>query len=178
MYYALTSRIIRPRSAVGADGVVGVARRYLDAESGASIQRAVAGQLVRVEMSVVMPVDGFYLLIEDKLPGGLEALNENLNSDSHLVDDYGQSIYYWEELGYNYKEVRADRVSFFVTELSAGTHQYSYLARATHCGEFVALPSEVSAMYNPSLWGRSGSDVFEVVEPGEGGLAALGAGAD
>jgi uncharacterized protein YfaS (alpha-2-macroglobulin family) len=173
LYYALTSRIVRPQAALDPAGIIGVERTYFDGESGARIERAAAGQLVRVDLEVVLPADGFYLLIEDKLPGGLEALNENLNSESHLVDDFGEAIYYWEELGYNYKEVRADRVSFFVTELSSGTYEYSYLARATHPGAFVALPAEVSAMYDLSLWGRSGSDVLQVVEPGAGTLAAL-----
>ena len=173
LYYALTSRIIRPQVALDPTGVIGVIRTYFDGGSGARIERAVAGQLVRVELEVVLPVDGFYLLIEDKLPGGLEALNENLNSESHLVDDFGEPIYYWQDLGYNYKEIRGDRVSFFVTELSPGTYEYSYLARATHAGAFVALPAEVAAMYDLALWGRSGSDVLLVVESGEGFMAAL-----
>jgi len=37
--------------------------------------------------------------------------------------------------GYNHKEVRADRVSFFFTELEKGTHTISYLARIT-TGEY------------------------------------------
>jgi len=36
--------------------------------------------------------------------------------------------------GYNHKEVRADRVSFFFTELEKGTHTISYLARITTGG--------------------------------------------
>jgi len=168
LYYALTTRMLRPQPAIDPAGVVSVTRSYRDAESGARIESAQAGQLLQVELEVVLPVDGFYLLIEDKLPGGLEALNESLNSESHLFDDSGNGIYYWEELGYNYKEVRGDRVSFFVTELVAGSYTYSYLARATHAGEFVALPAEVSAMYDLALWGRSGSNVLEVV-PGPGG---------
>lgn len=178
LYYALTSRIIRPQAALDPAGIIGVSRDYFDAQSGLRIERAVAGQLVRVKLEVQLPVDGFYLLIEDKLPGGLEALNENLNSESHQVNQYdGQPIYYWEELGYNYKEVRSDRVSFFVTELAAGVYEYSYLARATHTGLFAALPAEVSAMYDFSLWGRSGSDVLTIVEKAGGELAGLRVGA-
>jgi alpha-2-macroglobulin len=70
--------------------------------------------------------------------------------------------FYWQEYGYNNKEVRADRVSFFISELPAGEYTYSYLARATHSGIFVALPAELSAMYDPSLWGRSATQVWRL----------------
>ncbi len=31
-------------------------------------------------------------------------------------------IYYWQEYGYNYKEIRGDRVSFFITEMERPAH--------------------------------------------------------
>ena len=164
LYYSLSSRIVRPQLRLDPAGVVGVERTYYDSETGRLIERAAAGQLVEVVLEIEMPTDGFYMLIEDKLPGGLEALNENLNSQSHVVNEWGDEFYYWQYLGYNYKEVHADRVSFFVTELSSGNHRYSYFARATHEGDFSALPAEVYAMYDLSLWGRSGSSVLEIFE--------------
>ena len=47
------------------------------------------------------------------------------------VNEYGESyeVFFWQELGYNYKEIRADRVTFFITEMGAGTHTFTYLAR-------------------------------------------------
>jgi hypothetical protein len=98
-----------------------------------------------------LPDRGFYLIVEDKLPGGVEALNESLNTSSHVQTIYGDPVYYWQDYGYNNKEVRSDRVSFFITELEAGTYTYSYLARATHAGTFSALPAEVYAMYDITL---------------------------
>lgn len=109
-----------------------------------------------------MPDRGFYLIVEDKLPGGVEALNESLNTSSHVQTIYGDPVYYWQDYGYNNKEVRSDRVSFFITELEAGTYTYSYLARATHAGTFSALPAEVYAMYDITLWGRSPGSTLQV----------------
>ncbi|MBK8433047.1 MAG: hypothetical protein IPL28_17900 [Chloroflexi bacterium] len=68
--------------------------------------------------------------------------------------------YYWREYGYNYKEVFADRVSFFVTTLPDGRHVYEYTARVTHTGQFTALPAEAYAMYDLEQWGRSASDLW------------------
>jgi len=46
--------------------------------------------------------------------------------------------------------------------MGAGQHSLTYLARATHAGEFVAMPAEVYAMYDATVWGRSGSERFVV----------------
>ena len=110
-----------------------------------------------------------YLIIEDHLPGGMEALNERLNNVSHAStpesDFYYEEyppFFFWMDYGYNYKEIRADRVSFFVTELENGEYTYAYMARVTHSGRFSAPPAEVYGMYNLDQWGRSTSTIVEV----------------
>ena len=116
------------------------------------------GQLVEVRLTVDLPDDGSYIIIEDRLPGGLEALNEGLATTSHVADAYSSPTYYWRELGYNYKEIRGDRVSFFVTEMDGRLQTFTYFARATQAGSFTAMPAEVYAMYDTAVWGRSASN--------------------
>ena len=41
------------------------------------------GQLVQVQLQVEMPDNGFYMLVEDQLPGGLGARNESFNTSRH-----------------------------------------------------------------------------------------------
>jgi uncharacterized protein YfaS (alpha-2-macroglobulin family) len=172
LYYVISSRMYVTQAEIGAAGPVLVSRAYLDPKTNQPITgTAVANQLVQVRLTVTMPQDGFYMLVEDKLPGGLEALNESLNTTSHEGQAYDYCYYdsncegyHWQEYGYNNKEVRGDRVSFFVTELRAGTHTFTYLARATRSGEFVALPAEASAMYDLTMWGRSASSELMVGE--------------
>lgn len=172
LYYVISSRMYVAQSEIEAAGKVQITRAYLDAKTGRSISGTVApGQLVQVQLSVTMPDDGFYMIVEDKLPGGLEALNEGLNTTSHEGTAYGYCYdysncegYRWREYGYNNKEVHGDRVSFFITELSNGRHSFTYFARATRAGAFVALPAEAYAMYDLTVWGRSASAVFAVEE--------------
>jgi uncharacterized protein YfaS (alpha-2-macroglobulin family) len=111
-----------------------------------------------------MPEDGSYMIVEDHLPGGLEALNEGLNTSSRWLGEanYIETDYRWRSLGYNNKEVFGDRVSFFITDLSAGRHRFTYLARATTAGNFIALPTQAWAMYDEDLWGRSVSSEVSV----------------
>ena len=177
LYYLINSRIYLAQEEIEPAGVIEVSRDYLDLRTDRPITTVVPGDLVRVRLVVDMPDNGSYIIVEDQLPGGLEALNERLNTTSHVatVEDWIEPRYYWQEYGYNQKEVHGDRVSFFITDLSSGQHIYTYLARATHQGEFVALPVEVSAMYDLATWGRSASGRL-VVAPPESDVQARGPG--
>ena len=158
LYFVITSRIYRPQGSIEAEGNVTIRRVYIDMETGKPTTTFTTGQLVKVQLTVMLPDAAAYLLIEDKLPAGLEALNEGLNTSSHVKQGYEEVHYYWEDYGYNQKEIRGDRVSFFVTELNAGSRVFSYITRATQSGDFTAMPTELSAMYDPTLWGHSASD--------------------
>jgi uncharacterized protein YfaS (alpha-2-macroglobulin family) len=153
---------------IDAAGIIEIERKYLDPATNKPIATIEAGELVKIRLTVNMPDDGSYMIVEDKLPGGLEALNENLNTSSHVAQTYDyrdyNDLYHWRSLGYNYKEVFGDRVSFFITEMDKGSHTYTYMARATHSGSFTAVPTEAYGMYAPELWGRSASDQLTIVE--------------
>jgi uncharacterized protein YfaS (alpha-2-macroglobulin family) len=114
-----------------------------------------------VEVRVQVPEDAFFLAVEDYLPGGLEALNEGLSAINEVsMEAWGYESYqpfFWQDYGYNYKEIRGDRVVFFITSFEKGAHTFTYYARATTAGQFVALPAQAYAMYDLSLWGRSES---------------------
>jgi uncharacterized protein YfaS (alpha-2-macroglobulin family) len=170
LYYVVSSRFYLEETVIDPAGDIDVNRAYLNPATNQPITEIHPGDLVKVHLTVRMPRDGSYMIVEDHLPGGLEALNESLNTTSHqscqideFYEDPCQPIFYWSEYGYNYKEVWSDRVSFFVSELKANNYSYIYLARATQPGIFIALPAEVSAMYDPTLWGRSGSDQVSII---------------
>jgi uncharacterized protein YfaS (alpha-2-macroglobulin family) len=74
----------------------------------------------------------------------------------------GYLPFYWEEYGYNYKEVRGDRVVFFITRLDKGTRTFTYYARVTTPGQFTALAAQAYAMYDLKLWGRSDEATIQV----------------
>lgn len=112
------------------------------------------GDLVEVQLTVEAQAEAWYVVIEDPLPAGFEALNERINPVA-----YGDASTprYWYEWGYNRKDIYDDRVTFFVTQLWPGTHAYTYLMRATTPGEFSALPAQAYPMYAAEMWGRSAS---------------------
>lgn len=169
LYYTINSRVYVAQTEVAAAGVIEVSRVYLDPATNKVMETITAGQLVKVQLTVKLPEDGSYLIIEDRLPGGLEALNEGLNTTSRIADEYWEyqtEEFGWQSLGYNYKEIFGDRVSFFVTEMGAERRTFTYFARATLPGQFTAMPAEAYGMYDPALWGRSASAQLMI---GEGG---------
>jgi alpha-2-macroglobulin len=155
LYYQVTSRVYVEQEEIEAAGSVDVSRVYRDGETGRMVTAVTPNQLIQVEVTVNMPADASYVIVEDSLPGGLEALNENLGTTTLAVA--GDNRPYWEQRGYNHKEIRDNRVSFFITDMAEGRHTFTYYARATHEGDFIAMPAEVYAMYDVSVWGRSAS---------------------
>ena len=55
------------------------------------------------------------------------------------------------------REIRDDRVLFFVDHMAAGMYRYRYLARATTLGAFVVPPARAEEMYTPEVFGRTGA---------------------
>uniref|UniRef100_UPI0035B1CF6C alpha-2-macroglobulin family protein n=1 Tax=Promineifilum sp. TaxID=2664178 RepID=UPI0035B1CF6C len=168
LYYTLNARYAAARDAIEADGPIVVDRRYLSPDGKTALASARAGELVLVRLTVKVPRDEFYMLVEDRVPGGLEPLNERLNATSHDAVrgpyEYWPPEETWRSYGYNYKEIREGRVTFFISELPIGTHTFEYTARATHTGAFTALPAEAWAMYEMEAWGRSSSDELVIEE--------------
>lgn len=166
VYFDLSTRYDLLQSEIEAAGNIQVKRRYLEPKTNAQIENFQAGQLVKVEVEIDVPENAFFLAVEDHLPGGLEALNEGLSATSDVsIGMWGYEEYlpfYWQEYGYNYKEIRGDRVVFFITSFSRGSHTFRYYARATTPGQFTALPAQAYAMYDADLWGRSESVSFQI----------------
>jgi uncharacterized protein YfaS (alpha-2-macroglobulin family) len=166
IYFDLSTRYDLLQSDAKAAGSIQVTRRYLDPKTNAPIEQFQAGQLVKVELHVSVPQDAFFLAVEDYLPGGFEALNEGLNATNQVSTEYweyeGYQPYFWKEYGYNYKEIRGDRVVFFITSFEKGTRTFTYYARATTSGQFTALSTQAYAMYDLNLWGRSESINIEI----------------
>jgi alpha-2-macroglobulin len=169
LYYKITQQALIAGSTDRAAGPIGVTRAYLNPQSGKPITMAQPGDVIKVEVKVTMPDEGWYVAIVDPLPGGLEGVNERLNTTSYTARqgpyEEGDEFFY-QGYGYNNKEIRDNRVVFFVTHLDKGAHTFTYLARATQAGMFNSLPAQVYLMYAPEQWGRSASGLITVGEVG------------
>ncbi|PIE19565.1 MAG: hypothetical protein CSA65_01960 [Proteobacteria bacterium] len=131
-----------------------------------------AGAMVRVKLRIVVPQQMHYVVVDDPLPAGLEALNFNLMTASRSSYRYTSRRYSsrdgrrsWWYTPFYHRETRDDRVQLFADSLAPGVYTYVYLARATTVGRFVAPPTHVEQMYEPEVFGRTGAQTFNVRKP-------------
>lgn len=128
-----------------------------------------AGDLVMVDLTVVTPALRRFVVVDDALPAGLEAIDPRLfttadwlkntgfeagEASCSACDDGDEPLF---RAAYDRSEVRDDRMLFFADELQPGLYHYRYLARATTRGRFVLPPTRVLEMYEPEVLGRTGA---------------------
>ena len=116
-----------------------------------NLDEVVSGDLIEVELEIESKNDYEYLIFEDMKAAGFEA------------DDVRSGHYSQGGLS-AYRELRDNRVSFFVRWLARGKHSISYRLRAEIPGKFSALPAHAYAMYAPELKGNSDEMKLQVVD--------------
>jgi uncharacterized protein YfaS (alpha-2-macroglobulin family) len=132
---------------------------------------------VRVRLKITVPSTRYFVVLDDALPAGLEAIDLSLRTASTLPgpgarrgdDDelnaevtwYGSWDSGWWS-PFDHRELRDDRVVYSASTLFPGSYTASYLARATTPGTFIKPPAHAEEMYNPSVNGRSDGGTFVV----------------
>ena len=120
------------------------------------------GALVRVQLRVNTPTSRNYVVVDDALPAGLEAVNAAFGrTGTDVLQSAGTGSSRWWG-SFNHTETRDDRVLLFADYMRRGEHTYTYVARATTEGEFVHPPVEAEMMYRPETRGRTGTGTFIV----------------
>ena len=109
-----------------------------------------SGDLIEVELLIESLNDYEYLMIEDRKPSGFEPVDQ-------------RSGYVFEGLR-AWRELRDDRVTWFLTELARGRHSISYRVRAEMPGRVSALPARIEGMYAPELVGNSDEFRLQVTD--------------
>jgi len=169
LYYSLYLRYYLPVEDVVAlnRGIV-VSRQYglLD-NPERPIDTAQVGDVIRVKLTIIAPNDLHYLVVEDPLPAGCEALDTSLKTTSaayqgpELTWAEARPPYWWY---FAQSELRDEKVVLFATYLGKGTYEYTYLIRASVPGRFLTMPTQAYEMYFPEVFGRSDGGVFTVSE--------------
>ncbi len=187
LYYTAHLRYFLPAAQVEAEdrGII-VARQYerVDNEEGndgdhpeaSSLSGASVGDTIRVKLTVIAPDDLYYVVVEDPLPAGCEAVDMSLETTSvvgerpsmHSVsaeeEDYWYRRYGWGWWWFSHSELRDEKVTLFASYLPRGTYEYTYLMRASVPGAYNVIPTSAYAMYFPEIWGRSDGLQFTVEE--------------
>ncbi len=108
------------------------------------------GDIIQVKLVVKSDEVHEYVMVEDYLPAGFEPI------DRGKID-----VDYWTDWWVD-KDVRDDRVSFYVETLKRGISELTYNVRVSTRGAFHAVPAAAQAMYEPDVYGSGSSQQIRI----------------
>jgi alpha-2-macroglobulin len=157
----------------GLDNGIRIERRYepfVEKGSRPPATSFKAGDLVRVTLTFHLTKERRFLAATDPLPAGFEAVESwfattaaAIRAERRQDPDVEQDwLSEWRRGGFDHVERYDDRVQLFATRLSEGTHEFSYVARATTAGTFRTAPARAEEMYEPEVFGRTATTTIEV----------------
>jgi uncharacterized protein YfaS (alpha-2-macroglobulin family) len=171
LYYGAYLTYYKPVGEVKAlnRGII-VSRQYslLGAEDQA-ITEANVGDFVQVKLTLVAPTDLHYVIVEDYLPAGAEAINSSLATTSVVGGQTPQlnragadEAEPWGWWYFTHTDLRDEKAALFANYLPKGVYEYTYTIRASLPGEYRVIPTHASQMYFPEVFGRSDGGVFRI----------------
>ena len=127
------------------------------------VWHVLAGAQVRVNVTMVNDSRRTNMALVDPMPAGFEALNPALAVTGDIDARRGGAAgSWWRWTWYEHQNLRDDRAEAFSSYLWAGTHEYSYVVRATTPGTFVVPPAKAEEIYASEVFGRSRTDTVIV----------------
>ena len=116
------------------------------------LDRVRYGDTLRCVVTLTAATDHSYMILEDYLPAGCEAIEP----------DAEDLWWRYDEMGVDSIDYRDDKVAFFWRSLPAGVHRITYDLRATIPGDYHVMPSSVYNMYVPEVWGSGPESRLQV----------------
>lgn len=125
---------------------------------------AAFGDRIYVVLEISSDTDYEYVMVEDPLPAGCEAIKDDeymtiLDEKRPHTDDYWGWPWWYAD-----RDIRDEKVSFFITELTPGSSQMNYVLRAEKPGEFNVSPPRAELMYFPEVNGHGVEQSFNIYD--------------
>jgi len=171
MYYTAHLRAFLPVPEVEAvsRGII-IDRRYSLANDPdrRPIDTAPVGTEVRVTLTIIAPHNLHYVVIEDPIPAGTDAVDPNLRTTSvvgtqpeelNLSNPLSRGWGWWY---FSNTEFRDEKVVIYATYLPRGTYEYSYIIRTGLPGAYNVIPTTGQEFYFPEVYGRSDGILFTI----------------
>ncbi|MFP5379154.1 MAG: hypothetical protein ACLGHP_05295 [Vicinamibacteria bacterium] len=117
------------------------------------------GDVLSVRLIAAGSRDWRYLVIEDPLPAGVEAIQDDT---AYPLEQPGAR--WWGSR----VEYRDQQTVFFQEAFTEGRYEYQYLVRVISSGEFRARPAQIAPMYVPDITASSAPLELRVPVAAEG----------
>ncbi|MDQ2692357.1 MAG: hypothetical protein M3Y68_10025, partial [Chloroflexota bacterium] len=128
-------------------------------------------QPVTARLTLELPNDAHYVMVEDFIPAGTEILNRSLKTSQQGIEPTGVEIQFdesdpfaegWGWWLFNEPQIRDDGILFTADYLPAGTYVLTYTLIPLHAGEYRVLPAHAWESFFPEVQGTSAGTVIEI----------------
>jgi hypothetical protein len=173
LYYTAHMNLRLPASEVDAisRGVTVTRQYFAENDSETPITQAAIGDVITVRLTITLPEDVYYFVLEDPIPAGTEGVDTSLLTTSQQGKDPSirpsgrdyNPFWYWGWWLFDRTEMRDEQVNLYADFLPRGTYVYTYQIRASVPGEFQTMPAQGYAFYFPEVFGRTDGTLFTVL---------------
>jgi hypothetical protein len=181
LYYRASLFLSRPVESVrplnkGMD----IRRAYFDADCGAdpltgcsplsTLELAPDTQLT-ARLTLTLPNDSYYVMLEDHIPAGTEILNQTLKTSQQGQNGLDVQVVYdaddpfargWGWWYFNEPQIHDETITWTADYLPAGTYELTYTLIPTQAGQFQVLPAHAWQAFFPDVQGTSAGKMFEI----------------
>jgi uncharacterized protein YfaS (alpha-2-macroglobulin family) len=134
---------------------------------GPTVTTGHVGEEVIVTLTIIAPRNLHYVVVEDPIPAGSEAVNPNLLTTSIIgerpnlsrTDPLSRGWGWW---WFSRTEFRDEKVVMYSTYLPRGTYTYTYRLRLGLAGDYNVIPTTGQEFYFPEVYGRSAGMLFTI----------------
>jgi uncharacterized protein YfaS (alpha-2-macroglobulin family) len=170
LYYLMRLRYASAERTLAAmNNGFSIERTYSAVDGDAPLTTFEAGQMIEVTLRIRNTKERRFVAVTDPIPAGTEPVETRFATTAIETVERDQqrqerTWMWWQRGGFDRTERHDDRVNVFAMRLAEGEHEYTYLLRATTAGMFMTAPAHVEEMYEPEVFGRTGSVVVEVAK--------------
>jgi uncharacterized protein YfaS (alpha-2-macroglobulin family) len=123
---------------------------------------AAPGDVLTVRLTVAGSKDWRYLVLEDPLPAGVEAVQD---TTAYPLERGRPGAAWWTGSRVEYRD---SRTVFFQESFEDGRYEFVYLVKVISSGQFRAIPAQIAPMYVPGVTASSEPQTLTVTLPAEG----------
>ncbi|HLO32984.1 MAG TPA: Ig-like domain-containing protein [Anaerolineales bacterium] len=126
---------------------------------------------ITAQLTLVLPHDSYYVMVQDYIPAGMEILNRNLKTNQQGIDSTEVQVQFddrdpfaegWGWWLFHEPQIRDDGILFTADYLPAGTYVLTYTLVPVQAGEYRVLPAHAWESFFPEVQGTSAGAVFEI----------------
>ena len=128
-------------------------------------------QQFTTQLTLTLPHDAYYVMLEDFIPAGTEILDQNLNTSQQGIDATGVQVQFddedpfaegWGWWLFNPPQIRDESILYTADYLPAGTYVLTYTLIPLQAGEYRVLPAHAWQAFFPEVQGTSAGVEFEI----------------